>query len=32
MPSEDTPRIQEAHTLLGHMLCDLLDQRFFACA
>jgi D-sedoheptulose 7-phosphate isomerase len=27
MPSNDTPRIQEAHTLLGHMLCDLLEQR-----
>lgn len=27
MPSDDTPRIQEAHTLLGHMLCDLLEQR-----
>lgn len=30
MPSTDTPRIQEAHTLLGHMLCDLLEQRLFA--
>lgn len=29
MPSDDTPRIQEAHTLLGHMLCDLLEQRMF---
>ncbi|MCH9742263.1 MAG: D-sedoheptulose 7-phosphate isomerase [Proteobacteria bacterium] len=29
MPSDDTPRIQEAHTLLGHMLCDLLEQRLF---
>jgi D-sedoheptulose 7-phosphate isomerase len=29
MPSEDTPRIQEAHTLLGHILCDLLEQRLF---
>ncbi len=29
MPSDDTPRIQEAHTLLGHMLCDLLEQRIF---
>lgn len=26
MPSTDTPRIQEGHTLLGHMLCDLLEQ------
>lgn len=30
MPSTDTPRIQEAHTLLGHMLCDLLEQRLSA--
>lgn len=30
MPSDDTPRIQEAHTLLGHMLCDLLEQRLFS--
>lgn len=29
MPSDDTPRIQEAHTLLGHMLCDLLEKRMF---
>lgn len=29
MPSDDTPRIQEAHTLLGHMMCDLLEQRMF---
>ncbi len=32
MPSDDTPRIQEAHTLLGHLLCDLLEQRLFASA
>lgn len=29
MPSDDTPRIQEVHTLLGHMLCDLLEKRMF---
>jgi D-sedoheptulose 7-phosphate isomerase len=29
MPSDDTPRIQEAHTLLGHILCDLLEQNLF---
>lgn len=29
MPSDDTPRIQEAHTLLGHLLCDLLEKRMF---
>lgn len=25
MPSADTPRIQEAHILIGHSLCDLLE-------
>jgi D-sedoheptulose 7-phosphate isomerase len=25
MPSNDTPRIQEAHILIGHSLCDLLE-------
>lgn len=25
MPSADTPRIQEAHILIGHILCDLID-------
>lgn len=27
MPSGDTPRIQEAHILLGHILCDLVDAE-----
>lgn len=30
MPSDDTPRIQEAHTLLGHILCDMLEQQLFS--
>ncbi len=30
VPSDDTPRIQEAHTLLGHMLCDILEQNIFS--
>ena len=25
MPSDDTPRIQEAHIFVGHSLCDLLE-------
>lgn len=25
MPSTDTPRIQEAHILVGHILCDLIE-------
>ena len=26
MPSNDTPRIQEAHIFVGHSLCDLLES------
>jgi D-sedoheptulose 7-phosphate isomerase len=26
VPSPDTPRIQEAHTLLAHVLCELVEQ------
>jgi len=29
VPSTDTPRIQEAHILLGHMLCELVERRLF---
>ncbi len=29
IPSEDTPRIQEAHILIGHILCDLVEQDLF---
>ena len=25
MPTSDTPRIQEAHILIGHSLCDLVE-------
>jgi D-sedoheptulose 7-phosphate isomerase len=28
MPSEHTPRIQEAHILLGHILCEIIEQKF----
>ncbi len=28
VPSESTPRIQEAHTLIGHILCQIIDQSF----
>lgn len=27
MPSNDTPRIQEAHIFVGHSLCDLLEAE-----
>ena len=26
LPSNDTARIQEAHILVGHMLCDWIEQ------
>ena len=28
VPSTETPRIQEIHILIGHILCDLVDQHF----
>ena len=27
VPSDITARIQEAHIVLGHMMCDVLEQR-----
>ena len=27
-PSNDTPRIQELHIVLGHTICHLIDQDF----
>ena len=26
-PSNDTPRIQEMHILMGHILCDLIERE-----
>ena len=28
VPSEETPRIQECHILVGHALCDAVEQAF----
>jgi D-sedoheptulose 7-phosphate isomerase len=28
VPSEDTPRIQEMHIVIGHTICHLIDQEF----
>jgi D-sedoheptulose 7-phosphate isomerase len=28
VPAEDTPRIQEMHILIGHILCQLIDLEF----
>src|ERR1700760_4935812 len=29
MPSRNTPRIQEAHMLLGHIICQLVEEQYF---
>ena len=29
MPSEDTPRIQEAHIMVGHIICELVEVEIF---
>ncbi|MDP4290624.1 MAG: SIS domain-containing protein [Bacteroidota bacterium] len=28
-PSKDTPRVQEAHILIGHILCELVEAAVF---
>jgi len=30
IPSTDTPRIQEVHMLLGHIICELVEKQYFA--
>jgi D-sedoheptulose 7-phosphate isomerase len=30
VPSSDTPRIQESHILLGHIICQLVEESYFA--
>jgi D-sedoheptulose 7-phosphate isomerase len=30
VPSSDTPRIQESHILLGHILCQLVEEKYFS--
>lgn len=29
VPSEDTPRIQEAHILIGHIICEIVEKELF---
>jgi len=29
VPSKDTPRIQEAHILIGHILCEIIERIMF---
>ncbi len=30
VPSTDTPRIQESHILIGHIICQLVEEMMFA--
>jgi D-sedoheptulose 7-phosphate isomerase len=32
VPSDSTPRIQEAHILTGHILCEIIEQHFMDAA
>jgi len=29
VPSSDTPRIQESHILIGHIICELVERNLF---
>ncbi len=29
VPSEATPRIQESHILIGHIICDIIEKEIF---
>ena len=29
MPSEDTPRIQECHIMIGHIICQMVEDMYF---
>jgi D-sedoheptulose 7-phosphate isomerase len=30
VPSTDTPRIQESHILIGHIICQLVEESYFS--
>ena len=30
VPSTDTPRIQESHILLGHIICQMVEEQYFS--
>lgn len=30
VPSADTPRIQESHILIGHIICQLVEEKYFS--
>jgi D-sedoheptulose 7-phosphate isomerase len=29
VPSNDTPRIQESHILIGHIICEIVERELF---
>lgn len=29
VPSKDTPRIQESHILIGHIICEIVEKKIF---
>jgi len=29
VPSKDTPRIQESHIMIGHIICQLVEEGLF---
>jgi D-sedoheptulose 7-phosphate isomerase len=29
VPSTDTPRIQESHIMIGHIICELVEEKLF---
>ena len=29
VPSNDTPRIQESHIMIGHIICQLVEEQYF---
>ena len=31
VPAKDTPRIQEMHILIGHIICELVEKEFALC-
>jgi D-sedoheptulose 7-phosphate isomerase len=30
VPSTDTPRIQESHIMLGHIICQYVEELYFS--
>jgi D-sedoheptulose 7-phosphate isomerase len=30
IPSIDTPRIQESHIMIGHIICELVEKIYFS--